>query len=134
MRLRNVLPLLALPLLVATLQAKADEARSGKCTPSFVEVSPTEPIRAEAGSWKIFFKVALVGCAEKLKTLNEDELRSLREEFRNPTEWSNLLLVNKETSEKIREKAVHRVTAVLGRKAVTDILFHDIAIVDHNVQ
>lgn len=133
MRLKRALPFLPL-LLVAASYAEAGEPQGRKCTPSFVEVSPEEPIRAEPGSWRILFKVALVGCAEKLKTLTNEELDLLREEFRNPTEWSNLWLANKQATKELRRRATKRVTDVLSRRTVTDILFHDVTILDHNIQ
>jgi len=121
-------------LLVAALQTKGQELQASECTPSFVEVSPGEPIRGKAGSWRILFKVALIGCAERLETLTESELDTLRAEFHSPSEWSNLLLVNKEATQELRTRAVQTVTDVLGRRVVTDILFHDVTILDHNVQ
>ena len=133
MRHKSTFPLLVL-LLVAASYAEAEEPQGGECTPSFVEISPEEPISAEAGSWRILFKVALVGCAEKLKTLTEEELTILREEFRNPTEWSNLYLANTEAKKDLRRRAIKRVTDILSRHAVTDILFHDVTVLDHNVQ
>jgi len=126
--------LLILLLSLPASQAEAEETQVNECTPSFVEVSPVEPIRAETGSWKILFKVALIGCVEELETLTQEELETLREEFLNPSDWSNLLLVNKEATQELRKRAVQRVTEILGREAATDILFHDVTILDHNVQ
>ena len=127
--------LVFLPLLLAAaLQTEAEGFPPSKCTPSFVEVSPDETIRTEAGSWRILFKVALVGCVEELETLSEKELETLREEFRDASQWSNFLLVNKDASQEVRRRAVQRVTDILGRRAVTDILFHDVPILDRNVQ
>lgn len=133
MRLTTALLLLLLLALPAA-RAEAEETQASECTPSFVEVSPDEPLRAETGSWKILFKGALIGCLEELETLTQEEIETRREEFLNPSEWSNLLLVNKEATQELRRRAVQRVTEILGRQAVTDILFHDVTILDHNVQ
>lgn len=132
MKLTKALFLLLL-LLLSAFQAKAEEGQESECTPSFIEVSPTEPIRAVTGSWKILFKVALIGCAEELLTLTQEELETLRAEFLDPSEWSNLLLVNKEAMQELRRGAIQRVTGILGRRVATDILFHDVTILDHNV-
>lgn len=136
--IKAVLLLLASLLLSAPIRAeqegpKGEETQARECMPSVVELAPDEPINADVEYWRVHFKVALVGCADKLETLTEDELDTLREEFRQPAEWSNLLLVNKETKQDLKSKAVQRVTELLGRQVVTDILFYEIAILDHNV-
>lgn len=113
---------------------EADEAQAPGCTPSFIEVSPLEPIRAEVGSWEILFKVALIGCSEDLRAVTQKEIESLKREFISPEEWSNLVLVTEETLQELRKRALQVTNRILGRQVATDILFHDIEILDHNSQ
>ena len=72
-----------------------------------------------------------MGCAEDLRGISDQELVALVEEFQSPSEWSNLQLVQKSATEDLRNKAVERVAVLLGRRAVTDIVFHDISLYDH---
>jgi len=130
----TLLALVAVLILVGGIPAAAEAPQEKKCSPSFVEVSHGAPIRTEAGSWSILFRVALIGCAEDLETLDKESLDTLREEFSDPSEWSSLLLVNEKTTQELRKEAVHRILEILGRPVVTDILFHDVTILDHNAQ
>lgn len=127
--------LLALAILLGiSCDSRAASPPQAVCTPSFVEVSSAEPIRAEVGSWRVFFRVALVGCSEKLQELTTSDLSAIREEFRQPSDWSNLLLINDARTLEFRTRAVQKAGEILGRPIVTDILFYDIAVLDHNVQ
>ena len=46
-------------------RVEAVETQADECTPFVVQVSPVEPIRAETGSWKILFKVALCSAGSR---------------------------------------------------------------------
>ena len=80
------------------------------------------------------FEVALVGCKDDLDQLTEEDLGSLRREFLKPSKWSNLFLLDKRYDPDFRHEVVRRVDEILGERKVTDVLFHDISVLDHNVQ
>jgi hypothetical protein len=101
------------------------------CSPVFREIA-SEPIRAEAGSWRVVFMVAIAGRAEDLGGISDQELEMIVDEFRNPSDWSNLLLVKESRTEAMRGKAVARVNTLLGRQVVTDVLVHDVNLIDHS--
>ena len=111
-------------------RAPVEEARVS-CTPSFREISD-EPIEAPYASWKLFFSVALIGCKESLKSLTSSELATVQDEFREPSEWSNLLLYADSQKGDFRARATARTNALLDREVVTDVLISDLTIVDHN--
>jgi hypothetical protein len=104
------------------------------CTPSFLVVPSQGLIDAEVGTWRVLFKVALVGCAEDLEQLSQEDLTSLEGEFREPSKWSNLLLPNEADDPSFRHTVVQRIDEILERHLVTDVLFHDVTVLDHNVQ
>lgn len=131
---RLAITLLVFGVLAFASQVEANETQAPGCTPSFIEISPSEPIRAEVGSWEILFKVALIGCLEDLRAVTQEEIESLKREFISPEECSNLLLVTEETLRELRKRALQTTNRNLGRQIATDILFHDIAILDHNSQ
>lgn len=133
MKLGTVICILSL-LQGLVFQSEAESSGDRLCTPSFLEVSEDGPITAEVGIWEVVFNVALVGCAERLQQLTRQELSSLETEFLEPSGWSNLTLVAESAEAGFRRKAVERVEEILGRRVVTDILFHDITVIDHNVQ
>jgi len=101
---------------------------------SYREVSPGEPLRADVGTWKVVFEVALVGCKDDLDQLTEEDLGLLQREFLKPSRWSNLLLLDKRYNPAFRDEVAHRVDEILGQPRITDVLFHDISVLDHNVQ
>jgi hypothetical protein len=100
------------------------------CTPSFLEVFD-KPVRLDLAYWKIYFSVALVGCEESLRSLTQAELRTITIEFKEPTEWFNFLLFADSTKPEFRDKAVAKVNSLVGRQVVTDILVHDLTLIDY---
>ena len=120
-----------LVLSLATCGRVPAEEVHASCTPSFREISD-KPIETAYASWKLFFSVALIGCKESLESLTPAELTTIQDEFREPSEWSNLLLYADATKDDFRGKATARVNAILGRKDVSDVLICDLTIVDHN--
>lgn len=132
-RLLSVVFLLSIP--AASFSVANVDADRSCCAPSFREVSDT-PIRANIGYWKIDFSVALVGCAEDLKEITDEERHLLIKEFKEPAQWSNLRLLstNGGRNADFRTKAVARTNHLLGRDLVADILFHSITGYDHHIQ
>jgi hypothetical protein len=133
MSARQVLASSLLVLLTSTCQrAVPAEHGPAACTPSFREVSD-EIIQAEASYWRLYFAVALVGCRADLDLLSTEELEALKKEFTNPTAWPILLLATASKKQSFRETVRLRANTLLGRDIVTDVLIHDLTIIDHNV-
>lgn len=104
------------------------------CRPSFRQVSAGKPIEADIGSWRVVFKVALIGCREHLEQLSDEEVERLEDELREPEGWSNLRLINPQAAAELRRQVPARLNDVVGRSIVTDVLYHDIHVIDHNRQ
>jgi hypothetical protein len=121
-----------LVLSIATFSGAPVERGTTGCTPSFREVSD-KTIHAEAAYWRLYFSVALVGCKEDLGLLTPEDLDRLKAEFTHPTQWPILLLTTDSKKQSFRDNARSRVNNLLGRDVATDILIHDLTIVDHNV-
>jgi hypothetical protein len=107
---------------------------ASNCQPSYRSVAAGEPITAQVGSWRLDFRVALIGCREPLEELRDDELDRLEDELREPEGWSNLRLINREAAAELRRQVPAQLNEVLGRPVVTDIFYYDVHIVDHNKQ
>jgi hypothetical protein len=131
MRKRKEIAILLLALFLVSCEKAPLEAADGACSPSFREVS-AEPLETQFGYWRIFFSVALIGCKERLATLTPEELSKIKEEFTEPSEWSNLLLYADGKSKEFREKGTARVNTILGREVVSDVLICGLTIIDHN--
>jgi len=118
--------LLALGLLAcgqrATLPVDADPA----CTPAFRKLSE-ERVGAEVGSFQVDFSVALLGCKERLRTLTEREVKMIRQEFIEPTDWSTHEVYSIPMHVGFRSRVVNRLNEILGRDVITDVFVYSVS-------
>jgi hypothetical protein len=102
------------------------------CRSSFLEVFD-KPVKVDLAYWKIYFAVALVGCEESLRSLTQAELQTITTEFKETSEWSFIVLFSEFMEPEFRDKAVAKVNFLVGRQVVTDILVHDLTLIEHQL-
>jgi hypothetical protein len=100
------------------------------CNPTFREASAGELV-ASAALWRIEFRVAMIGCKSSLESLsNEDLVRIGSYLVTEPAQQANVRLRTARMEPDFRARAVAGLNEVVGREAVSDVLFHDIAMYD----
>ncbi|MCP4902167.1 MAG: hypothetical protein GY906_34805 [bacterium] len=123
-----------LVLLLATCERAPVPVRDGSvaCSASFRKFS-SELIEIDVSPWKIQFSVALIGCIEDLDTLTPKEMRRIRSELKEPSEWSILKMyigaIDDDSS--FRAKVTARLNELLGRDAIAGILIYHARITEY---
>lgn len=110
-----------------------EETDNEDCTPTYEIVSPEAAIDVDIGTWRIVFNAALLGCGSDLGQLEDEDFRRLRDELSSPADWSLLQLPSDSRKPEFRSEVVSRINELLGNRIVSDVLFFDISILDHNV-
>lgn len=131
MTIKSTFALISFMILLTSCGKSQLESEYRVCVPSFRPISDA-PIEAAYGSWKILFAVALVGCRDHLDSLTSGELILIQNEFREPAEWSNLLLYSDAYKDQFRAVAASRSNALLERQIVTDVIIYNLTIIDHS--
>lgn len=83
------------------------------------------------GSWRLEFRVAIVGCRDSLASLNEADFAALKARLGGEGEWADPWLSQMRLKPGFRREVSTALNKTLGgRPVVSDVLFYDITIYD----
>lgn len=94
--------------------------RSDPCTASFREVAP-RGIEVSMGTRQFGIRASLIGCADSLSGISNEEMQVIQELMRGLLRSENWMIWPKSMSEEYRDDLTRRVNATLGRRAVSDV-------------
>ena len=123
---------LLLSLAVCACHAPRAAQEESICKPTFLEIAEAG-MWADLGTWRVRFSVALIGCEQDLLEITPAKLKRLQKELVSPVEWSNLLLYSEAPKPEFRRKVAYLLNKELHRELISDVLYHNITMYDHNM-